>query len=106
MVALLDFCVIPKVPFPSLGDVRIVKKMKANPDWYKLQTGVMLTQMLGRIVRSPKDKGKVYILDPAFDFHLNQGYQGSTPLNQFIPSYLTDAMDNTTAAGANQMKLY
>jgi Rad3-related DNA helicase len=102
----VGFCVIPKVPFPSLGDVRIVKKMKANPDWYKLQTGVMLTQMLGRIVRSPKDKGKVYILDPAFDFHLNQGYQGSTPLNQFIPSYLTDAMDNTTAAGANQMKLY
>jgi Rad3-related DNA helicase len=102
----VGFCIIPKVPFPSLGDVRIVKKMKANPDWYKLQTGVMLTQMLGRIVRSPKDKGKVYILDPAFDFHLNHGYEGSTPLNQFIPSYMTEAMDNKTSAGANQMKLY
>jgi Rad3-related DNA helicase len=102
----VGFCIIPKVPFPSLGDVRIVKKMKANPDWYKLQTGVMLTQMLGRIVRSPKDKGKIYILDPAFDFHLNHGYEGSTPLNQFIPTYMTEAMDNSAAAGARQMKLY
>jgi Rad3-related DNA helicase len=102
----VGFCVIPKVPFPSLGDVRIVKKMRANPNWYKLQTGVMLTQMFGRIVRSPKDTGKIYVLDPAFDFHLNQGFEGSTPLKQFIPTYMTEAMDNNTAAGANQMKLY
>lgn len=102
----VGFCVIPKLPFPSLGDVRIVKKMKANPNWYKLQTGVMLTQMFGRIVRSPKDTGKIYILDPAFDFHLNHGYEGSTPLKQFIPTYMTEAMDNHEAAGARQLKLY
>ena len=101
----VGFCVIPKVPFPSLGDVRIMKKMQSNPDWYKLQTGVMLTQMLGRIVRSPQDSGKVYILDPTLDFHLNHGFEGSTPLNNFIPPYMTEAMESKTAAGARQMKL-
>ena len=57
-------------------------------------------------MRSPKDTGKIYILDPAVDFHLNQGFEGSTPLKQFIPTYMTEAMDSNTAAGANQMKLY
>ena len=59
-----------------------------------------------RRLRSPKDTGKIYILDPAFDFHLNHGYEGSTPLKQFIPTYMTEAMDNHEAAGARQLKLY
>jgi Rad3-related DNA helicase len=102
----VGFCVIPKLPFPSLGDVRIVKKTKANPDWYKVQTGVMLTQMLGRIVRSPTDKGKTYILDPTLDFHMKAGFEGSRPLSEFMPNYMNEAMDGKQASGAYQSRLW
>ena len=88
----VGFLVIPKLPFPSLGDVRIAKKLKDNPNWYTMQTGVMLTQMLGRIVRSPKDHGKMYIIDPSFTYHLRSSRDGSKPLKEFVPNYFHDAM--------------
>jgi len=97
----VGFLVIPKLPFPSLGDVRIAKKLKDNPDWYTMQTGVMLTQMLGRIVRSPKDQGKMYIIDPSFDYHLRSQRDGGKPLKEFLPEYFNDAMQSQ-----RQTKLY
>ena len=68
----MDFCIVVKIPFPALGDVRTAKKMKANPDWYKMQTAIELTQMLGRVVRSNTDVGHYYIIDPSFWFSLYQ----------------------------------
>jgi len=92
----VGFLVIPKLPFPSLGDVRIAKKLKENPNWYTMQTGVMLTQMLGRIVRSPKDHGKMYIIDPSFDYHLRSQRDGGKALREFLPSYFNEAMQFQT----------
>ena len=102
----VGFLVIPKLPFPSLGDVRIAKKLKDNPDWYTMQTGVMLTQMLGRIVRGPKDKGKMYIIDPSFNYHLKAQRDGRKPLQTFLPEYFQDAIQQNNGGGEFQTKLY
>ena len=70
----VGFLIVPKVPFQPLGDVQVKKKMEANPRWYKVMAAMELTQMLGRIVRSETDTGKMYILDPNFRFHWEVGF--------------------------------
>lgn len=102
----VDFCIVVKVPFPALGDVRTAKKMKANPDWYKMQTAIELTQMLGRVVRSKTDVGHYYIIDPAFWFHYNKGMD-NTPLKKFMPEYLNKSINiyRSSTNGVKQSKI-
>lgn len=57
------FQILCKVPFPYLGDNLIKKKMKMDPDWYAFQTARVVTQALGRSVRSNDDYATSYILD-------------------------------------------
>jgi Rad3-related DNA helicase len=52
-----DFCIIVKMPFPPLGDIRTLKKMEANDEWYKSETAGALVQMCGRVVRAADDTG-------------------------------------------------
>jgi len=100
------FCVIPKIPFPAIGDVRIAKKLEASPSWYRMMTATQLTQMFGRIVRSNKDLGDVFILDPTFDFHFNKGMEG-TGLKKYMPHYFVKTIESYSgkARGALQTKL-
>lgn len=102
----VDFCIIVKLPFPALGDVRTAKKMKANPDWYKMQTAIELTQMLGRIVRSKTDKGCYYIIDPSFWYHYDKGMD-LIPLKNFIPPYVNQSIElyRNSTNGARQTKI-
>jgi len=87
----VDFCIIVKVPFPAMGDVRTAIKMKENPGWYRMMTANELTQMLGRVVRSPTDTGHNYIIDPQFAFHYAKGIDGR-PLRDYIPPYLQESI--------------
>ena len=79
------------MPFQPLGDVQVKKKMEANPRWYKVMAAMELTQMLGRIVRSETDTGKMYILDPNFRFHWDVGFDDE-PLRKFMPAYLNQTI--------------
>jgi len=90
----VGFLIVPKVPFQPLGDVQVKKKMEANPRWYKVMTAMELTQMLGRIVRSETDTGKMYILDPNFRFHWEVGFD-KEPLRNFMPDYLNRTIEES-----------
>lgn len=64
------FCIIPKVPFPSLGDDRIRQRKHTKPHghrWYMSETAQIIEQMRGRVMRSADDWGDTIILDAAFD---------------------------------------
>lgn len=66
------FAIIMKVPFGSLGDQWIKRKMELSNKWYRRRALIDIIQGGGRIVRSEKDMGTVYILDGSFGFLLNQ----------------------------------
>jgi len=102
----VDFCIIVKIPFPAMGDVRTAIKMKENPSWYKLQTANQLTQMLGRVVRSAEDTGHNYIIDPQFWFHYSKGI-GNEPLQNYIPEYIKSSIrvNRNRSNGAKQSSL-
>lgn len=76
------FC---KVPYPSLGDKWVKRRMDLDDEWYGYMTSLMLVQALGRSVRSSRDKAVSYILDSDFSrfYHINK---------QFIPDYIKRAI--------------
>lgn len=86
-----DFCIVVKLPYLSLGDVRTAKKMKANPEWYVQQTGIELAQMCGRAVRSRTDRGDTYILDPSFWYQYQKGV--GRPLKNYLPNHLCESIE-------------
>lgn len=57
--------VVVKCPWAPIQDPRVVAR-RAQPDgvtWYELQALRALVQSFGRIVRSPEDHGRTYVLD-------------------------------------------
>lgn len=60
--------VLVKVPFPSLGDKQIARRVwtKGGQAWYTVETIRTLVQMTGRAVRSETDYAVTYILDSQF----------------------------------------
>lgn len=89
----VDFCIIVKVPFGSLADIQVRKKMENNPKWYQSKAATELTQMCGRIVRSKENIGHTYIIDPSFSFHYNKGVRNNG-LKTEIPKYLCESIDS------------
>lgn len=66
-----EFCrhiVIPKIPFPSIGDKQVSQRMYAKGGrlWYSVKTIRSLVQMTGRGFRSEDDYCDSYILDKNF----------------------------------------
>jgi len=57
------FQVICKIPYPSLGDKIVRKRMNRWKWWYPLQTSKTIIQAIGRSVRSSDDFAVTYILD-------------------------------------------
>lgn len=60
------FQVIIKLPFQSIADQRIAKKMKLNFNWYVAEMFRSLVQACGRSTRSENDFSVTYILDSSF----------------------------------------
>jgi Rad3-related DNA helicase len=79
------FQVIAKLPFASLGDKRVKRRMEVDKDWYNLHTAQKFTQACGRSIRSDSDFAVTYILDQAFDGFYSRA-------SQFFPQYIVDAL--------------
>lgn len=60
---LARFQVLVKVPYPSLGDKLVKKRMNRWSWWYPMQTIKTIVQSVGRGVRSETDHAVTYILD-------------------------------------------
>ena len=88
---MVDFTVIAKIPFGPLGDIQVKAKAENDPKWYQMMTAVELAQMTGRCVRSEKDKGDVYIIDPSFMFHFERGMKNN-PLARILPPYVSESI--------------
>jgi ATP-dependent DNA helicase DinG len=75
------FQIIPKVPFPNLGDgyIRARKEAQGGDKWYADKTAQNIVQMCGRSNRAIDDHAVTYILDTAFIrfFQDNETYHGS-----------------------------
>ena len=80
------FAIFAKIPFGSLGDAWIKKRMELSKSWYMLTALTDVLQGCGRVVRSKEDWGCVYILDSSWTYLYNnvrhevpdwwkQGYQ-------------------------------
>ena len=76
------FC---KIPYPSLGDKVVVRKMELDEAWYGWITTVMFVQSLGRSVRSSNEKAVTYILDSGFGWFYKRN-------KRFIPEYIKEAI--------------
>jgi ATP-dependent DNA helicase DinG len=111
--SLCRFIVMPKMPYPSLMDPIIQERIKITQRhhsakyhclvslkdgicnsfscdqgcmrWYKLQTAITLTQMLGRLIRHENDWGSAYILDSSF----LKFYSG---FKHMLPAYVQQAI--------------
>jgi Rad3-related DNA helicase len=87
----VDFCIIVKLPFGSIADIQVRKKMETNPSWYRAKAATELTQMCGRVVRSKDDVGHTYIIDPSFDYHFDRGV-ANRPLKTEMPKYVCESI--------------
>lgn len=77
--------VMCKVPYPSLGDKRVKRRMEIEKPWYGYQTSLMFVQSLGRSVRSSTDKAVTYLLDEDFKRFVGMN-------KRFIPDYVKKAI--------------
>lgn len=60
------FCIICKVPYPSIADEWTKQRIKLDQNWYNVKTAETLIQMTGRSIRSEQDHADTYILDSNF----------------------------------------
>jgi ATP-dependent DNA helicase DinG len=58
--------IMPKIPWPSLGDRQVKAKADMDPDWYSCETVKAVIQTCGRICRNVNDYGMTYVLDDDF----------------------------------------
>jgi Rad3-related DNA helicase len=79
------FQVIAKLPYASLGDKRVKKRMEVDPDWYVLNTAQKFVQACGRSVRSDTDYATTYIVDAAFENFYHRA-------SHFFPEYILEAL--------------
>jgi len=76
------FC---KVPYPSLGDKWVKRRLELNPVWYGYITTLMFVQAIGRSIRSADDEVDTYILDSDFGYYYKRN-------KQFIPDYIRESI--------------
>ena len=66
------FTIVCKMPYASLADDWVKKRMELSPKWYSEQTLMNLIQMTGRSVRTETDFATAYILDSNFNWFFNK----------------------------------
>lgn len=81
---LARFCIFSKIPFGNLVDQWIKKRMTISKKWYFLESLKDVVQGCGRVVRTPDDYGKVYILDESWGYLFNN-------IKYSIPQWWMDA---------------
>lgn len=68
-----------KVPYPSLADQWVKRRMEASKEWYQRQALIAMIQGSGRVCRSDTDFGTTYILDESFTFLYNMTKRKTIP---------------------------
>ena len=81
------FAIFAKVPYPSLGDEWIKRRMELSTEWYQRQTLKEIIQGSGRVCRNHDDWGFTYILDESF----SPLYDNTK--NEMIPKWWLDAFE-------------
>lgn len=100
-----DLCrivVIPKIPFPSLGDKQISRRSRQPTKqegevWYRSSTLRTIIQMTGRGMRHEKDWCRTFILDDQF-LRLHKEMKHFMP-NWFLSGLVFDNKDPITEHG-------
>ncbi len=77
--------VLVKVPYPSLGDPQIKKRVEKDQSWYNWTTAMLLIQTYGRVCRSVDDWGETFIIDGKFSDLFNQNIG-------FFPKWFKEAI--------------
>jgi Rad3-related DNA helicase len=62
------FAMFVKIPYPSLADEWVKRRLDLSDEWYQRQAMIAVIQGGGRIVRSHEDWGNTYILDDSFNY--------------------------------------
>jgi Rad3-related DNA helicase len=82
---LARFAIIAKIPYPSLGDKALKKRIARDPWYYDYLTTRSFVQALGRSVRSETDTCTLYVLDECFS-----AFRGKN--KRTIPDYVQEAL--------------
>lgn len=82
------FQILTKVPFPSLGDKLVEKRLYARKhfNWYALVTLAKVMQAYGRSVRSKEDFATTYVLDEKLYDLMNDYWE-------LLPSHFVEAFE-------------
>jgi Rad3-related DNA helicase len=78
------FQIIIKVPYPSLGNRFVKKKMEKQPEWYRWKAAVAVCQGVGRSIREEGDWAVTYILDSCFYDLLKEEHSFSAEFRERI----------------------
>lgn len=89
---LARFMIFMKVPYPSLQDKFIKRKMNKFAFWYIWATSLAWLQALGRPIRNNKDWCITYLLDESFNSFLDRAK---------LPAYVKQRI-TTKSANSNQ----
>lgn len=73
-----------KIPFPSLADKKIKRRLRGSQRWYSWKTWTDVVQGYGRSVRNKDDWAVTYILDSSFDQLLRSKHM--------MPPYFEEAL--------------
>lgn len=69
---LSEFQIFIKVPYLSLGDKAVKRRMEVDPDWYQNYAALSIMQGVGRSVRSETDSAVTFCLDANIEVLLNR----------------------------------
>lgn len=82
---LCRWIIIPKIPYPSLGDPRVQEIMKGGEEQYLVETLSTIIQQCGRGVRHRKDYCKTFILDSGAGYLFKQ-------TSSWLPQWFREAI--------------
>ena len=80
------FQVVAKMPFASLADPYVKKRMELDKGWYQWNTALTLVQGLGRSIRSKDDHARSYIIDQDFQMFLKT-------CNDILPEWWLESIE-------------
>ena len=88
-------CLIPKLPFPMMGDPIIKKKAKKYPNFLENEVLIAIQQAHGRIQRNPTDWGVTICLDGNFHWLRSKNPKSFEPW--FVDRINEGSLDNAMA---------
>ena len=69
------FTIVAKIPWASLADKWVKRRMDLDKEWYGEEAIISLVQMTGRSVRSEQDYAAGYILDSDFNMLFKRSFK-------------------------------